>query len=144
MRRPVSRVRASLLQVLPLMLLCALLSGIAPRGYMPSLGPDGLHLVLCAGVVEDDALAALADDPGAAALLAALDGSGGGHSQDADTDGDRACPFAGGANFDLAGAFPAPDRILSGPSAPELPQTLIVAARHHAARPPATGPPELI
>jgi hypothetical protein len=139
-----SLLRSHLLQMLPLMLLCVLLSGITPRGYMPSLGPDGVHLVLCTGVVDDEAMAILADDPGAAALLAVLDGSRGDHNKDAGTDGDMACPFAGGATIDLPVEFPSADRVLIRPIAPELPQTAVVVARHHAARPPATGPPQLI
>lgn len=145
--------RHHLLRVLPIMLLCVLASAVAPRGYMPSMGPDGVHLILCAGVTDnaaaagvanDAAVAAVANDPGAGALLAALDNPRGEHGDDAGTDGAMACPFAGGATVDLPAIFASPARILVGPVAAELPQTAVVVARHHAARPPATGPPPLI
>lgn len=138
-----SRIRLALLRVLPIMLFSVMASALVPRGYMPSVGPDGLRMVLCAGVVDAAAMAAVEADPAAAALLAALK-----QAQDQQgSDGDNAptaCPFAGGTVADL----PTLTTVSAPPAVhgavPSLPSGRIIRARHHAATPPATGPPHLI
>lgn len=136
--------RRYLIHVLPVMLLGILVGGLAPRGYMPSIGPAGVHLVLCTGLVDDAAIDALADDPDASALRAVLDGSRDKHGKDADKDGGMACPFAVGPIASLPAMLAAPDRLIIEPMPSELPPTAVVVARHRAGRPPATGPPQLI
>ena len=136
-------IRLALLRVLPIMLLSVMVSAMAPRGYMPSVGADGFRMVLCAGVVDAEALAAVAADPGAAAFLTALKQAQDQHGGDGD-DAPSACPFAGVASVDMPSLadFTAPIAFLATPTL--LPPGTIVRARHHAATPPATGPPQLI
>ncbi len=136
-------IRHALLRVLPIMLLSVMASAMAPRGYMPSMGADGFRMILCAGVVDAAAQAAVADDPGAAALLAALGQAQDQHGSDG-SDAPTACPFAGAAIADLPSLT-----FVSAPLAAVQPVLFtapgrIIRARHHAATPPATGPPILI
>jgi hypothetical protein len=136
-------IRLALLRVMPIMLLCMMGSALAPRGYMPSVGADGVRMVLCAGVVDAASLAAMSDDPAAAALLDALKHAQDQHGSDGD-DAPTACPFAGAAIADLPALASVSEPIgIFGP-APRRSPGAIVLARHHAATPPATGPPHLI
>jgi hypothetical protein len=137
-----SCIRQALLRVLPVMLLSVMASALVPRGYMPSVGSDGFRMVLCAGVLDADALAAVATDPGAAALLGALKQAQDQHGSDGN-DAPTACPFAGAiADLPTVAAVSAPPAVHG--AAPALPPSRIILARHHAATPPATGPPILI
>jgi hypothetical protein len=138
-----ARIRLSLLRVLPIMLICMMASAIVPRGYMPSVGADGFRMVLCAGAIDAATLASVADDAPAAALVKALKQAQQQHGSDGDN-APTACPFAGAAIADLPtlAAVSAPPAVHG--AAPSLPPGRIVPARHHAATPPATGPPHLI
>jgi hypothetical protein len=136
-------IRLALLRVLPIMLLSVMASALVPRGYMPSVGADGVRMVLCAGVVDADAMAALSDDPAAAALLNALKQAQDQHGSDG-YDAPMACPFAGAAIADLPVLASVSEPIAIFAAAPMLSHGAIILARHHAATPPATGPPHLI
>jgi hypothetical protein len=138
-----SRVRLALLRVLPIMLFSVMASVLAPRGYMPSMTVDGFRMVLCAGVVDAAAIAAVADDPAAAALVDALKQAQEQHGSDGD-DAPTACPFAGAAIADLPTLATVSTPLAVHGAGPSLPPGRIVRARHYAATPPATGPPHLI
>jgi hypothetical protein len=138
-----SVLRLSLRRVLPIMLICMMASALTPRGYMPSVGAEGFRMVLCASVVDAASMASLADDPAAAALLTALKEAQDQHGSDGD-EAPIACPFAGMALADLPTLAS-----IAAPMAVPVPATSlspgkIIRARHHAAQPPATGPPQLI
>jgi len=138
-----SRIRLALLRVLPIMLLSVMGSALAPRGFMPTVGADGFRMVLCAGVVDAAAMAEVEADPAAAALLAAFK-----QAQDQQgSDGDNAptaCPFAGGPIADLPTLAAVSAPVVVDAAAPSQLPGRIIRARHHAATPPATGPPHLI
>ena len=138
-----SRIRLALLRVLPFMLFSVMASALAPRGYMPSITADGFRMVLCAGVVDAAAIADVADDPAAAALINALKQAQDQHGSDGD-DAPTACPFAGAAIADLPALASVSAPIFHAQAALLLTPGTIIRARHHAATPPATGPPHLI
>jgi hypothetical protein len=141
---PMQTVRRALMSVLPLMLLCIMASALAPRGFMPSAGPDGFRLELCASGLDTASLAADADNPTAAALLKALKQAEKQRHGSEKADGSSACPFAGTGLADLPVLTMPQAPLASAVHAQPLPMGRIILARHHAARPPATGPPHLI
>jgi hypothetical protein len=142
-RPPMFGIRLALLRVLPVMLFSVMAGALVPHGYMPSVGADGVRMVLCAGVVDAASLATMSDDPAAAALLDALKQAQDQHGSDGD-DAPMACPFAGAAIADLPALASVSEPIgIFAPAQRQSPGA-IVLARHHAATPPATGPPHLI
>jgi hypothetical protein len=138
-----SRIRLALLRVLPIMLLSLMARPLVPRGYMPSMTVDGFRMVLCAGVVDAAAIAAVADDPAAAALVNALKQAQDQHGSD-DDDAPTVCPFAAAAIADLPALASVSAPIVHHEAVLMLALGEIIRARHHAATPPATGPPHLI
>ena len=131
--------------ILPALLLAMLFGAFAPRGFMPHLGPDGLTIELCSGLGNKAATIAR-DDPRFAdyARLAAAKAGVQGDDQGSDQDNPMPpCAFAGMAML----AVPADPVVLpqiapASDLAPALHHQLL-RARHHAATPPATGPPAL-
>jgi hypothetical protein len=141
------RLRHLWMRIVPIVLIGMVFGALAPQGFMPRYGESGLSIILCSG---SGATAASIDqtDPlytKLARIKAAMSGRDGApHSGD-----DRAqpsmphCAFAGGT---MAAILSSPTMI-DPPSgfAPLAPDSIaaIALSRHHAARPPATGPPFL-
>ncbi len=128
---------------LPVLLLAMLFGALAPRGFMPHFGPDGLTIELCSGLGNKAATISV-DDPRYQDYLKLAAARSGQLDHDQGDDGDNPmppCAFAGMAML----AIPV-DAVLvpQMAAAVQIPPALhhqLLRARHHAATPPATGPP---
>lgn len=129
--------------ILPALLLAMLFGAFAPRGFMPHLGPDGLTIELCSGLGNKAATIAR-DDPRYQdyARLAAARADQQTDDQGSDEDNPiPPCAFAGIAMLAVpADPVIVPEIAAAGEVPPALHHQL-QRARHHAATPPATGPP---
>lgn len=131
---------------LPVLLLAMLFGALAPRGFMPHFGPEGLTIELCSGTGNKAATIAR-DDPRYQDYLRLAAAKA--DQQDHDSSGDDDdnpmphCAFAGMGML----AIPV-DAVMLPPmlAVTDIPPALhhqLLRARHHAATPPATGPPLL-
>ena len=128
---------------LPVLLLAMLFGALAPRGFMPHLGPDGLTIELCSGLGNKAATIAR-DDPRFAdyAKLAAARAGQADHDQGSDEDNPMPpCAFAGIALLAVPTDPVQVPQIVAGTAVPPALHHQLLRARHHAATPPATGPP---
>lgn len=131
-------------RILPVLLVAMLCGALAPQGFMPKFGPNGLTIELCSGLGNTAATIAR-DDPRYQDYLklAAARGDQADHDPG---DGDNPmppCAFAGMAALAMpADALALPAMMASRDVPPALHHSLL-RARHHAATPPATGPPSL-
>ncbi|WP_165323797.1 DUF2946 family protein [Rhizorhabdus phycosphaerae] len=137
------RVRHLWTRIVPLMLIGLMFGALAPQGFMPRVGENGLSIILCSG--SGPATASIDPSDPLYAKMAAIAGSADRH----DDDDPRAatlphCAFAGSA---MAALLPAPPivsaQLDATPIAPAMVAT-IARNRYRAARPPATGPPVLV
>lgn len=132
-------------RVLPALLVAMLLGALAPQGFMPRFGPDGLTIELCSGIGNKAATIARDDPRYQDYLKLAAAGTGEPlHDQGDDSDNPMPpCAFAGLAML----AVPVDPVIVPPmPATSQVPPALhhsLLRARHHAATPPATGPPSL-
>ena len=134
-------------RALPVLLLAMLFGALAPRGFMPHFGPNGLTIELCSGL-GNKATTISRDDPryqDYARLAAARAGQQPDHSGDDDADNPMPpCAFAGlGLLAVPVDAIVVPDMVTTAAVPPALHHQLL-RARHHAATPPATGPPSFL
>lgn len=124
------------------MLIGLMFGALAPQGFMPRVGENGLSIILCSG--SGPVTASIDPSDPLYTKIAAIAGSADRH----DDDDQRAtlphCAFAGSAT---AALLPAPPIVMAQidatPIAPAMVAT-IARNRHRAARPPATGPPVLV
>ena len=128
---------------LPVLLLAMLFGAFAPRGFMPHFGPAGLTIELCSGLGNKAATISV-DDPryqDYQKLAAARSGQQD-HDQGDDADNPMPpCAFAGMAMLAIpVDAVTLPPMPAITAITPALHHQLL-RARHHAATPPATGPP---
>lgn len=127
------------------MLIALMFGALAPQGFMPRFGPDGLTIALCSGVGNSTATIAR-DDPRYADYLKLQAARTGEPAQDHDNDGSDdgsipPCAFASLGMLAIDGdPLIVPPAILGSEIPPALHHTLL-RARHHAGTPPATGPP---
>lgn len=129
--------------ILPALLLAMLFGAFAPRGFMPHLGPDGLTIELCSGLGNKAATIAR-DDPRYQDYLKLAAARSGEQDHDQGDDADNPmppCAFAGMAMLAVpVDAVIVPQMAAADQVPPALHHQLL-RARHHAATPPATGPP---
>lgn len=128
---------------LPVLLLAMLFGALAPRGFMPHFGPDGLTIELCSGL-GNKAATISRDDARYQDYLKLAAARSGQQDDDQGDDSDNPmppCAFAGMAML----AIPVDAVIVPQMAAvTQIPPALhhqLLRARHHAATPPATGPP---
>ncbi len=139
------RLRSLIARILPAVLLAMLFGALAPQGFMPHLGPQGLTIELCSGL-GNKAATVLRDDPRYQDYLKLAAARGDAADDQPDDEPDNPvppCAFAGLATL----AMPAePVTVAQMITAQDVPPALhhsLLRARHHAATPPATGPPSL-
>lgn len=128
---------------LPVLLLAMLFGALAPRGFMPHFGPQGLTIELCSGLGNKAATIAR-DDPRYQdyARLAAAKAGRADHDQGDDADNPMPpCAFAGMAMLALPVDGVVVPPMLAVTAIPPALHRQLLRARHHAATPPATGPP---
>lgn len=128
---------------LPVLLLAMLFGALAPRGFMPHFGPQGLTIELCSGLGNKAATIAR-DDPRYQdyARLAAAKAGQKDHDQGDDADNPMPpCAFAGMAMLALPVDAVIVPPMLAVTAIPPALHHQLLRARHHAATPPATGPP---
>lgn len=139
------RLRTLMTRILPAMVLAMLFGALAPQGFMPHLGPQGLTIELCSGLGNKAATVAR-DNPRYDDYLKLAAARGDAADPDSGDDGDNPmppCAFAGVATLAMpADAVVVPQVILAQDLPPALHHSLL-RARHRAATPPATGPPSL-
>lgn len=128
---------------LPVLLLAMLFGALAPRGFMPHFGPQGLTIELCSGL-GNKAATVSRDDPRYKDYLKLAAARSGPQDHDQGDDPDNPmppCAFAGIAMLAVpTDAVIVPQRV----AVAQVPSALhhqLLRARHHAATPPATGPP---
>lgn len=129
--------------VLPVLLLAMLFGALAPRGFMPHFGPEGLTIELCSGLGNKAATIAR-DDPRFAdyAKLAAAKAGKADHGEGSDDDNPMPpCAFAGIAMLAVPVDPVIVPQIVAATIVPPALHHQLLRARHHAATPPATGPP---
>lgn len=131
--------------ILPALLVAMLFGALAPQGFMPRFGPNGLTIELCSGLGNKAATIAR-DDPRYLDYLKLAAASSDAVDPDSSTDDDNPmppCAFAGLATMALPhDPIPLPQMVAVRDVPPALHHSLL-RARHHAATPPATGPPSL-
>ena len=139
------RLRSLIARILPAVLLAMLFGALAPQGFMPHLGPQGLTIELCSGL-GNKAATVSRDDPRYQDYLKLAAARGDVADDQPDDEPDNPvppCAFAGLATL----AMPAePVTVAQMITAQDVPPALhhsLLRARHHAATPPATGPPSL-
>lgn len=129
--------------MLPALLLAMLFGAFAPRGFMPHFGPEGLTIELCSGLGNKAATIAR-DDPRYQDYLKLAAARSGEQDHDQGDDADNPmppCAFAGMAMLAVpVDAVIVPQMAAADQVPPALHHQLL-RARHHAATPPATGPP---
>ncbi len=129
----------------PALLLAMLFGALAPQGFMPHLGPQGLTIELCSGLGNKAATVAR-DDARYQDYLKLAVARGDVPDQDGSDDADNPmppCAFAGLATLAMpSNGVTVPHIIMAQDVPPALHHSLL-RARHHAATPPATGPPSL-
>jgi hypothetical protein len=130
-------------RMLPGLLLAMLFGAFAPRGFMPHFGPEGLTIELCSGLGNKAATIA-SDDPRYQDYLKLAAARSGEQDHDQGDDADNPmppCAFAGMAMLAVpVDAVIVPQMAAADQVPPALHHQLL-RARHHAATPPATGPP---
>ncbi|MGC6328496.1 DUF2946 family protein [Rhizorhabdus sp. FW153] len=134
------------MRVVPIMLIGMLFGALAPQGFMPRVGENGLSIILCSGSGDVEARIGKADPLYAkiAAIKAAMADDADRHDGNDEQATMPHCAFAGAA---MAALLPAqPVVALPQSFAALAPETIttIGLSRHRAATPPATGPPLLI
>lgn len=128
---------------LPVLLLAMLCGALAPRGFMPHFGPQGLTIELCSGLGNKAATIAR-DDPryqDYAKLAAARAGQQDDHQRDDADNPMPPCAFAGMAMLALPVDAVIVPPMLAVTAIPPALHHQLLRARHHSATPPATGPP---
>lgn len=132
-------------RIMPAVLLAMLFGALAPQGFMPHLGPQGLTIELCSGLGNKAASIARAD-PRYDDYLKLAAARGDTLDSDPADDADNPmppCAFAGVAMLAVpADPVIVPQVLITQDVPPALHHSLL-RARHHAATPPATGPPSL-
>lgn len=128
---------------LPVLLLAMLFGALAPRGFMPHFGPQGLTIELCSGLGNKAATIAR-DDPRYQDYLKLAAARSGAQDHDQDDDADNPmppCAFAGMAMLAIPVDAVIVPQMLAATDIPPALHHQLRRARHHAATPPATGPP---
>lgn len=128
---------------LPVLLLAMLFGALAPRGFMPHFGPQGLTIELCSGLGNKAATIAR-DDPRYSDYLKLAAARSGQPDDDQGDDADNPmppCAFAGMAMLALPVDAVVVPPMLAVTAIPPALHHQLLRARHHAATPPATGPP---
>jgi hypothetical protein len=137
--------RSILHRVLPAVMLAMLFGVLAPQGFMPHLGPNGLTIELCSGLGNSQTTVSR-DDPRYLDYLKLAAARGDTVDHDSGDDADNPmppCAFAGLATLAMpADPVTLPQMIAVRDVPPALHHSLL-RARHRAATPPATGPPSL-
>lgn len=137
--------RQILARVVPIVLIGMMFGALAPQGFMPRYGESGLSIILCSGSGAQQAQIDVADPiyTKIAAIKAALADDADRHDGKDEQSTMPHCAFAGAA---MAALLPTQAALaLPRPFVPVSPETIadISLSRHHAATPPATGPPAL-
>lgn len=134
-------------RMIPALLVALMFGALAPQGFMPRFGPDGLTIELCSGVGNAKATIERTD-PRFADYLKLQAASTGEPSSDHDdgSNDDGSMPPCAFASVGMpaleAGAPGLPSALVVRDVPPALHHALL-RARHHAGTPPATGPPAL-
>lgn len=131
--------------MIPALLIALMFGALAPQGFMPRFGPDGLTIELCSGVGNTTATIAR-DDPRYADYLALQTARTGEPTQDHDRSEDGSMPPCAFASLAMLAVDADPVALPPLLFAREIPPALhyaLLRARHHAGTPPATGPPAL-
>lgn len=132
-------------RILPTLLVAMLFGALAPQGFMPRFGPDGLTIELCSGVGNRAATIAR-DDPRYQDYLVLAAASTGEPVHDQGDDSDNPVPPCAFAGLAMLAVPVEPVELAPMPLTQDVPPALhhsLLRARHHAATPPATGPPSL-
>ncbi len=132
-------------RIMPALLLAMLFGALAPQGFMPRFGPDGLTIELCSGLGNKAATIAR-DDPRYQDYLKLAAASSAEPVHDQSDDGDNPmppCAFAGIAMLAVPADAVALPLMLATRDVPPALHHSLLRARHHAGTPPATGPPSL-
>lgn len=130
-------------RVLPALVLAMLFGALAPQGFMPRFGPDGLTIELCSGL-GNQAATISRDDPRYQDYLKLAAASGDDLDHDPGDDSDNPmppCAFAGIATLAMPTDPVALPQVLAAVDLPPALHHSLLRARHRAATPPATGPP---
>lgn len=139
------RLRNLAIRILPAVMIALLFGALAPQGFMPHLGPQGLTIELCSGLGNREATVSR-DDPRYADYLKLAEASGSAADQNSGNDADNPlppCAFAGLATLAIPADPVAVPQMLAAQDVPPALHHSLLRARHHAATPPATGPPSL-
>lgn len=131
--------------LLPALLVALLFGALAPQGFMPRFGPQGLTIELCSGLGNKTATIAR-DDPRYQdyAMLAAASSDASDHDSGGGDDNPvPPCAFAGLVTLALPDDPVTLPQMVAHCDVPPALHHSLLRARHHAATPPATGPPSL-
>jgi hypothetical protein len=139
------KLRTLMNRILPALMLAMLFGALAPQGFMPRFGPDGLTIELCSGL-GNKAMTISRDDPRYQDYLKLAAASRGDPLHDQGDDAENPmppCAFAGLATLAMpSDPVVVPQMVIARDVPPALHHSLL-RARHRAATPPATGPPSL-
>lgn len=139
------RLRPLIARILPTVLLAMLFGALAPQGFMPHLGPQGLTIELCSGL-GNKAATVSRDDPRYQDYLKLAAARGDAADDQSDDEPDNPvppCAFAGLATLAMPAEPVAVAQMITAQDVPPALHYSLLRARHHAATPPATGPPSL-
>lgn len=139
------RLRPLIARILPTVLLAMLFGALAPQGFMPHLGPQGLTIELCSGL-GNKAATVSRDDPRYQDYLKLAAARGDAADDQPDDEPDNPvppCAFAGLATLAMPAEPVAVAQMIAAQDVPPALHHSLLRARHHAATPPATGPPSL-